>query len=83
MEVINTMIKYENKTMTRFEELICGSVFRTKNNYYMKTDSIDGNGVQLDVNAVSLDDGALIYFASYTDVEVIDAELIIKDESVE
>lgn len=76
-------IEYENKAVAKFEKLCWGRVFKLRNNYYMKTDSIDGNGVGLDVNAVHLESGALIYFDSDTDVEVIDAVLTIKDKSSE
>lgn len=76
-------IEHVNKDTTKFEELYYGTVFKTRNNYYMKTASVDRNGVQLEVNAVNLTSGSLAYFDSYTDVEVIDAILTIKDESAE
>lgn len=71
-------IEYENKAVAKFEKLGWGRVFKLRNNYYMKTDSIDGNGVELDVNAVCLESGALACFASDTDVEVVEAALTIK-----
>lgn len=71
-------IEYENKAVAKFEKLGWGRVFKLRNDYYMKTDSIDGNGVQIDVNAVSLETGALACFASDTDVEVVEAALTIK-----
>jgi len=77
-------IEYEDKGTTReFEELSYGTVFKLRDNYYMKTDSVDVNGVELDVNAVSLADGALAYIVSHTDVKVIDATLTIKDKLAE
>lgn len=76
-------IEYENKWVAKFEKLCWGRVFKLENNYYMKTDSIDGNGVELDVNAINLESGALACFASDTDVEVVEAVLTIKDKSAE
>lgn len=83
MEVSKMKIKYENKAVAKFEKLGWGTVFKMSDNYYMKTDSVDGNGVELDVNAVSLTCGALAYFPLDTDVEVIDAVLTIRDKSSE
>lgn len=75
-------IEYENKAVAKFEKLCWGRVFKLKNDYYMKTDSIDGNGVELDVNAVHLESGALAYFASDTEVEAVEAVLTIKTNQI-
>jgi len=70
-------IEYENRSVIRFEELIRSAVFRTGNIFYMKTDSADENGTDVGVNAVNLSTGELTYFPSCTDVEVLDAKLIV------
>ena len=73
-------IEFEREPKIPFEDVAIGEVFEYDCNIYMKIDSTDENEVELDVNAVNLSTGELRHLLSYTDVEVVEAVLTIKDE---
>lgn len=68
-------IEYEKKSKIPFEDVAIGEVFEYECSIYMRVDSVDGNGIDLEVNALNLSTGELRHFLSYTDVEILDATL--------
>ena len=72
-------IECENKSKTPFEDVVIGDVFRYNTDIYMRVDSIDENGTELDVNAVDFFTGELRHIPSYADVKILDATLKLSD----
>lgn len=68
-------IEYERKTNIPFEDVAIGEVFEWECSIYMRVDSTDENGTELDVNALDFSTGELKRLPSYVDVEILDAIL--------
>lgn len=65
--------------MTTFESLSVGSVFRRRGILYMKTLLVFDDDNTILANAVDLKDGDWACFDCKDDVEVINAELTVKE----
>lgn len=68
-------IEYETESKIPFEDVVIGEVLKYNHSIYMKIDSTDENGIDLEVNALNLSTGELRHLHSYTDVEILDATL--------
>ena len=72
------IIDYSDKNKRKFEDMDKGCVFKFAGEYYMKINVVIDKNLNLPCNAVNLQSGESVYFASDLYIRVIDCNLIVK-----